>query len=95
MIDHDGINTSGIGYIVEMTGLGVGRQDDNAARDRVELDQRQCRRQLTRGSEENRPAGHFIQAATKARRVIEIRVTKRCSLVPKELGSARIGDEVP
>jgi len=49
VIDHDGIDTSGIGHIVEMTGLGVGRQDDNAARDRVELDQSQCRRQLTCG----------------------------------------------
>ena len=95
MIGHDGIDTSGIGHIVEMTGLGVGRQDHDAASDRVELDQRQCRRQLTCGSEENRPARHFVQAATKARRLTEIRVTNGRSLVPKEPGSARIDDEVP
>ena len=66
VVDHDRIDFGCGDHGAEMIGLDIGRQDHQAPRDAVKLDQRQRRRQLARGREQDRPAGQIREPAAES-----------------------------
>ena len=55
-----------------MIGLGIGRQDNDAARYAVKFDQRERCRELARRRQENRPARQVREPAAKARSALKV-----------------------
>ena len=71
-LDHHGIDLGRFDQSAEMTGFGIGRQNGDATRAAIELDQRQRGGELARGGEKHRAAGQILEPAAEAGAVNEV-----------------------
>ena len=99
-IDDHSVDTRRRHDRAEMAGLGIGRQDHEAATYSVELDERCRRRQLISGRDENRAARQFREPATETggtsegRTVFKIGKANGLGAIPKKPRRRRLCDRV-
>ena len=101
VVGHDRIDFGCRHHGAEMIGLDIGRQDHQAPRDAVELDQRQRRRQLARGRHQDRTARQIREPAAKTCLAIQagaaskIGETNGSGAVPNKSRRRRVRDIGP
>ena len=94
-IDHHGIDLGAGDQRREMIGIGIRRQNGEAARDAVKFDQRQRRRELAAGREQHRLARQFAEPAAERRSAGEIGVAGARGAIPEEPLRRRVADMLP